>query len=211
MRWSDGSHLRNGIQILDIHPGLLHEQFDVFIGTQFLSDLLGDVFPRACKFLMAKGVDSCRFIINRFSTRIFESLCNHDGVGPSANVTFKDAFDINFFQMPIDLIPIDGNLGNENTVGFTCDPAAESGMTRVASKNLDDHHPIVGASCGFQFTDKESDTVDGGISTHGVGHQIQVHGLRCMNTLDSMGVKVLNHRTGIISTTDHQGINTEFF
>ena len=73
-------------------------------------------------------------------------------------------------------------------------------LSDEAKKLLDDYaEELVGALKAFlmrqefQITDKEGNTVDGGIPTHGVGHQIQIHGLRSMNTLDSMGVKVLNH------------------
>ena len=72
-------------------------------------------------------------------------------------------------------------------------------MAGVASKDLDDHDAVVGGAGGLEVVHDVGNLVDGAVATHGVGLEVQVHGLWRVDAGDAVLRKVNDDAARVVA------------
>ena len=95
----NGTDFRDLVHLLNEHSGLLHEALDFRIGLEALGELLADVFGCPGQFLVAEGINTCRFVVDLGTVSVLQAFCDHDHVSAGVDITVEDPVEMDHSLM----------------------------------------------------------------------------------------------------------------
>lgn len=167
-------------------------------------------FP-ARKFFVAECVDACRVVDNVGSVGVFHAFGYNDGVGAAVYVALTDPPGEAFCKVFIYDIPVNRDFGNQDAVGFCGNAASEGGVPCVTAEDFGYEYPVVGFTGRFEVVDELCDSVDGGVAADRVGLEVEIHGFRGVDAVNTLLAEIDHHASRVVAAADNESVEGEFF